>query len=340
MSNRTGSPFRHLPSLAALRVFEAAGRHLSFTNAAAELCVTTSAVSRQIRALEDEIGRPLFVRQPRGLALTKEGAVYFGRVAEALRRLDDASATLRGTGPRLRLRLSVLASFAGNWLVPRLPAFERAHPDIDVAMEATTRYADFARDPVDLAIRFGTGPWEGLASEPLFPLEFYPVCRPDRVRGRPPLRGGGPPIRKPADLARHTWLEEVHIPTAWPLWLAAAGVAGLEPARRLTYDHAQLMLDAAMAGQGIALTSDVIAERPLRERRLVRPFAITATAPWTYHLVMRPDDRRDPAVSAFREWIVAEVATWRRALGSATPRAVKRARASAEAQPPARARRR
>jgi LysR family glycine cleavage system transcriptional activator len=292
-----------LPSLAALRVFEAAGRRLSFTDAAAELCVTTSAVSRQIRALEDELGRPLFERRPRGLALTKDGAAYLVQVADALRRVDDATATLRGKGARRKLRLSVLASFAGNWLLPRLPAFERAHPDVDVALEATTRYADFARDPVDLAIRFGTGPWEGLASEPLFPLEFYPVCRPER--------GRRPALRTPADLARHTWLDEVHIPTAWPLWLAAAGVAGLEPARRLTYDHAQLVLDAAMAGQGIALSSDVIAERAIRERRLVKPFAITATAPWTYHLVMRPDDAKDRAIAAFRAWLVAEVAAWR-----------------------------
>ena len=296
--------FPHLPSLAALRVFEAAARHLSFTNAAAELCVTTSAVSRQIRALEDELGRPLFERHPRGLALTKDGAVYLAQVAEALRRLDDASAAFRGAGARRTLRLSVLASFAGNWLVPRLPAFERAHPDVDVAMEATTRYADFARDPVDLAIRFGTGPWDGVESEPLFPLEFYPVCRPELVDGDPPLR-------TPADLARHTWLEEVHVPQAWPLWLVAAGVAGIEPVRRHTYDHAQLMIDAAMAGQGVALTSDVIAERQLRERRLVKPFAITATAPWTYHLVMRPDGRADPAIAAFRDWILGEMAAWK-----------------------------
>lgn len=297
-------PFQQLPSRAALRVFEAAGRHLSFTTAAAELCVTTSAVSRQIRALEEELGRPLFERRARGLVLTKDGAAYLAQVADALRRLDDASATLRGDGARRTLRLSGLASFAGNWLVPRLPAFERAHPEIDVALEATTRYADFARDPVDAAIRFGTGPWEGLHSVPLFPLEFYVVCRPERVRAEPPLR-------TPADLAQHTWLEEVHIPDAWPLWLAAAGLPDLAPARRLTYDHAQLMLDAAMAGQGVALTSDVIAERALRERRLVRPFAITAPAPWTYHLVMRPDGGADPAVAAFRDWIVAEVAAWR-----------------------------
>lgn len=298
-------PFRHLPSLPALRVFEAAARHLSFTDAAAELCVTTSAVSRQVRALEAEIGRPLFARSARGVALTKAGAAYFVQVGDALRRLEQASADLRGRGGRRTLRLSVLASFAGNWLVPRLPAFERAHPDLDVVMEATTRYADFAREPVDVAIRFGTGPWEGLDAQPLFPLVFYPVCRPERARG--PRR-----LRVPADLARETWLEEVHVPDAWRLWLAAAGVPDVAPARRLTYDHAQLVLDAAIAGQGIALSSDVLAERALRERRLVKPFRVTATAPWTYHVVTRPDDRRDPAVRAFRDWLVAEVAAWRR----------------------------
>ena len=119
----------------------------------------------------------------------------------------------------------MLASFAGNWLVPRLPAFERAHPDIDVAMEATTRYADFARDPVDLAIRFGTGPWDGLASEPLFPLEFYPVCRPRTGVRR---RAAAPHARRPR--ASHLARGGPH-PDAWPLWLAAAGVAGLEPRR-------------------------------------------------------------------------------------------------------------
>jgi LysR family transcriptional regulator, glycine cleavage system transcriptional activator len=299
------SQFRHLPSLPALKVFEAAGRHLSFTDAAAELCVTTSAVSRQVRALETELGRKLFERGARGLTLTRDGAAYLAHVADALRRIDQATQSLRGdgAGAARKLRLSVLASFAGNWLVPRLPAFERAHPGIDVEMEATTRYADFARDPVDVAIRFGTGPWEGLASEPLFPLEFYPVCRPDRVKGDPPLR-------TPADLAHHTWLEEVHVPTAWSLWLAAAGVAGIEPVRRLAYDHAQLMLDAAMAGQGIALTSDVLGERALREHRLVRLFDVRAASPWTYHLVTRPEEREAPHVRAFREWIVGEMAAW------------------------------
>ena len=214
--------YKHLPSLSALRVFEAAGRHESFTLAADELHVTTSAVSRQIRALEDELGLRLFERRPRGIELTKEGAAYLAEVGDALRRLEQASAALRMGGERRVLRLSVLASFAGNWLVPRLPAFERAHPGIDLVMEATTRYADFKREPVDLAIRFGKGRWDGLHAESLLPLEFYPVCRPECVRGDPPLR-------RLADLARHTWLEDIHVPFAWRLWLETAGAPRSSP---------------------------------------------------------------------------------------------------------------
>ena len=292
--------FRHLPSLPALRVFEAAGRLESFTLAADELDVTTSAVSRQIGALERQLGLRLFERLPRGLRLTPEGTHYLAQVGDALRRLEHASAALRGGGTRRTLHLSVLPSFAGNWLVPRLPGFEAAQPDVDVLLEATTRYADFRHEQVDLAIRFGTGSWDGLASEPLLPLEFYPVCRPDRRRA----------LRRPADLARHTWLDEVHVPQAWPSWLAAAGVAGIEPPRRLRYDNAQLMLDAAMAGQGVALATDVLAERYLRERRLAQPVPVRAAIPATYHLVMRPEDRDRPDVRAFRDWIIAEMTVW------------------------------
>lgn len=302
--------FRHLPSLPALRVFEAAGRLSSFTLAAEELHVTTSAVSRQMRALERELGLRLFERLPRGLKLTPDGARYLAQVGDALRRLEHASAALRGGGTRRVLRLSVLPSFAGNWLVPRLPAFEVAHPDVDVLLEATTRYADFRHETVDLAIRFGTGSWDGLVAEALLPLEFYPVCRPDQRRS----------LRRPADLARHTWLEEVHVPDAWPRWLAAAGVAGLEPGRRLQYDHAGLMLDAAMAGQGVALATDVLVERPLRQRRLVQPFDVRVASAATYHLVMRPDDREHGDVRAFRDWIVREMTVWRGAHDGFRPR--------------------
>jgi LysR family glycine cleavage system transcriptional activator len=262
---------RNLRSLQALIFFESAGRHRSLKQAAAELHVTPSAVSRQIRALEGELGVALFRRLHRGIDLTEEGAAYLAEVGTALARLDHATEHLRTRRDTQPLRLSVLQSFAGNWLVPRLPAFEAAHPGIDVRMEATTAYADFSRDPVDLAIRFGRGPWPGLHSEPLVALDFFPVCRPS-------LRNGPAPLRRPADLAGHTWLEEVHVPGAWPAWLDAAGVAGIRPQRTLQYDNAQLMLEAAMAGQGVALATRIIADRYLREGRLIRRSVTVASA--------------------------------------------------------------
>jgi LysR family glycine cleavage system transcriptional activator len=263
-------------------------------------------VSRQIQALEEELGAPLFERRVRGIVLTPAGARFHAEVGEALGRLDRASASLRGADARRPLRLSVLQSFAGNWLVPRIPRFEAAYPGIDVQMEATTAYADFARDPVDLAIRFGRGPWPGLHSEKLVEIRIFPVASPTLVQGDPPLAC-------PRDLARHTWLEETHVPEAWSLWLRAAGVAGLGPARTLRYDNAQLLIDAAAAGQGVALLSDVLVERALAEGRLVRPFPVSVESPSTYHLVGRPEQIDEPRIRAFRSWARAEAEAWQRA---------------------------
>jgi LysR family glycine cleavage system transcriptional activator len=294
---------KYLHSLDALLVFEAAGRHRSFKQAAAELHVTPSAVSRLIGRLEDDLGVRLFRRLHRGLDLTAAGTAYLGEVTAALERLDRAGDALRVQRQTGALRISVLQSFAGNWLVPRLTRFESAHPGIEVRLEATTAYADFRHDDVDLAIRFGRGPWPGLHSEPLLELNFFPVCKPSLSAGRYPLR-------HPKDLAAHTWLEEVHVPEAWPAWLRAAGVEHLEPMRRLHYDNAQLMLEAAMAGQGVALTSRLLAERYLRERRLLKPFQVSARSASTYHLVARPEDLEKPHIRAFRTWIRAEMDAW------------------------------
>jgi LysR family transcriptional regulator, glycine cleavage system transcriptional activator len=293
---------RHIGSLQALVVFEAAGRHRSLKLAAAELHVTPSAVSRQVRALERDLGVPLFRRVIRGIELTDDGAAYLTHISAALADLERATDAVRARTSK-PLRLSVLQSFAGNWLVPRLPRFEAAHPGIDLHMEATTAYADFRRDPIDLAVRFGRGPWPGLHSEPLLALEFFPVCRPG-------LRNGARRLRRPADLAAHTWLEEVHVPDAWPSWLRAAGVETIQPQRTLQYDNAQLMLEAAAAGQGVALASRVIADRYLEERRLVRLFDVSAASALTYHLVARPADLDQPMIRAFRTWLRAEMQAW------------------------------
>jgi LysR family glycine cleavage system transcriptional activator len=302
---------RHLRSLQPLLAFEAAGRHRSFKKAAEEMYLTPSAISRQIGALEEDLGVRLFRRLPRGLELSEAGATYLAEVRQALERLERASDAARGRRAARPLRISVLQAFAGNWLVPRLPRFEAAHPEIDVRLEATTAYADFRHDDVDLAIRYGRPPWPGLHAETLVELQVFPVCRP---------RGPGEaPLRRPQDLAQQTWLESVQVPDAWRVWLEAAGAAHLRPRRRLYYDNAQLVLDAAMAGQGVALVTDLLAERYLREGRLIRPFRTAVASPRTYYLVARAEDLERPQIRAFREWILDEMDAWRTA-SAARPR--------------------
>jgi LysR family glycine cleavage system transcriptional activator len=283
-----------MPRLGALEAFEAAGRLGSFQAAASVLHVTPSAVSRQIQALEGDLGVVLFHRLHRGVRLTEEGALYLHEVQTALSRIARATERLVGEEPEGRLRLSVLPSFAGNWLLPRLRDFEQQHPGVSVEMRATTDYADFERDDVDAAIRFGTGPWAGLYNEPLLELRYYPVCAAE-IATR---------LRAPADLARERLLQETHVPQAWPQWLAEAGVPALEPAERRTFDNAQLVLDAAMAGQGVALSADVLAARYLGDGRLVRPFQHEAVSAATYHFVCRRSDLERGAVRALHRWIV------------------------------------
>lgn len=286
-----------LPRLGALEAFEAAGRLGSFQDAAAELHVTPSAVSRQIRSLEGELGVLLFHRLHRGVRLTDEGCAYLSEVQAALARIGEATSRLVGAAGEARLRLSVLPSFAGNWLLPRLGDLERAHPGLMVEMRATTEYADFERDHVDAAIRFGTGPWPGLWSEALLELRFFPVCSPAVAAG----------LHTPADLAGQRLLHESHVPDSWPEWLAAAGVPGLTGAGARTFDNAQLVLEAALASQGVALSTDILADRYLADGRLVRPFEIDAISPRTYHFVCRRSDLERPLLRAFRDWLVMTI---------------------------------
>jgi len=295
-----------LPPTSSLRAFARAARALSFKRAAAELHLSSSALSRQIQALEEHLGVPLFRRLNPGLELTDEGRRYL-EVAEAvLERLRSARQAL---APQRRpLRVSALESFSESWLVPRLAELERDHPEIPIELEATLRYADFTRDPVDVAIRFGRGPWAGVHSEPLVDLDFFPVCSPG-------LASGDPPLREPADLARHTLIHVAQTPTAWPAWLRAAGVDGIEPRRSVRFDHVGIALSAAESGQGVALSTPILCERRLREGGLCRPFALSARSDETYHFVCREEDLGDPRISALRDWLVERLAA------AAAPRA-------------------
>jgi LysR family glycine cleavage system transcriptional activator len=290
---------RDLPPISSLRAFSRAARTQSFKRAAAELHVSASALSRQIQALEEHLGVRLFQRLNPGLALTEEGRRYLEAADAALAQLEAAQERL---APRARpLRVSALESFSESWLVPNLPDFERAHPELEIELEATLRYADFTRDAVDVAIRFGTGPWPGLHGEPIVDLDFFPVCSPG-------LAAGETAPRRPADLAAHTLIHVAQTPDAWPVWLCAAGVPELAARRQVTYDHVALALAAAESGQGVALSTPILCAQRLRARRLRRLFRVAVRSAATYHFVCRPESLGDPRVTALRDWLVERLA--------------------------------
>ncbi len=288
-----------LPPLDALRAFELAAHTLSFKRAAQELHISPSALSRRIQGLEEHLGVALFKRLNPGLALTPPGVRYLEGVREALAALAGARAALIPMVSQ-PLRVSALESFCANWLVPRLDDFVAAHPGIDLELETTFRYADFDRDEVDVAIRFGTGPWEGLHGEPIADLRFFPVCA-------PALRRGPSPLSEPADLSEHVLIHVAQIPGAWSLWLEHAGLAGLEPRGHVTYDHVEIALRAAEAGQGVALGTRILCSSQLESERVVQPFALEVGAPVTYHLVCKPEALSDSRITALRDWLVASL---------------------------------
>jgi LysR family transcriptional regulator, glycine cleavage system transcriptional activator len=288
---------RELPPTSSLRAFARAARTLSFKRAAQELHVSPSALSRQIQGLEGHLGVALFQRLNPGLALTPDGQRYLRAVDAALAQLEAAQDQFDAHRP---LRVSALESFSESWLVPNLKEFETTHPDVPIELEATLRYADFARDAVDVAIRFGTGPWDGLHSEPLLDLDFFPVCS-------PALAAGDPPLRHPADLAHHTLIHVAQTPGAWTQWLRAVGVA-FDARRNVTYDHVSIALSAAESGQGVAVSTAILCAQRIAAKRLCRPFPETARSEATYHFVCRPESLESPRVTALRDWLVERLA--------------------------------
>ncbi|HLY78601.1 MAG TPA: transcriptional regulator GcvA [Caulobacteraceae bacterium] len=295
---------RPLPSLNALRVFEAAARHLSFLKASEELHVTPGAVSQQIRALEDELGVKLFRRFTRGVLLTDPGQRYARKISQLFDGLTAATRELRRDSPSAELKVSTVASFAARWLIPRLGAFRRAHPKFALSVEADDSVTDFAVDDIDLAIRYGPGGWPDLISELLFREEIFPVCSPKLLEGPVPLK-------TVADLSRHTLLDEETAETysdrIWDFWFDSVGADSEnrpKPGLRFTYAH--MALQAAVAGQGVALGSTVLAADDLALGNLVRPLAESTMSRYAYWFVCPPDAADRPKVKAFREWVTAE----------------------------------
>ena len=292
---------RALPNLNGLRAFEAAARCLSFTRAAGELSVTQAAISHQIKSLESQLGVRLFVRRNRALSLTDEGRDYYPEVQRAFTLLRDATARIARDERSGMFTISTIASFAARWLVPRLGRFIQAHPDIDLRLATTQDLADFSRHDVDAAIRHGRGVYPGLQSTLLMTEELFPVCSPELL--------GRIPLGTPHDLLKHTLLHD-HDVDEWRQWLSAAGVENpvLDTGHGHWFKDSSLLLQAAVAGQGVALGRSVLARDDIEAGRLVRPFDFACPSEYAYYFVCPEASAQRPKVVAFREWLLEEVA--------------------------------
>jgi LysR family glycine cleavage system transcriptional activator len=291
-----------LPSLNGLRAFEAAARHLSFTNAAAELNVTQTAISHQIRRLEEELGIRLFVRQNRALALTPEARDYLPGVRAAFNDLRLATERLQRKDNDHVLTVSTLASLAAKWLLPRLSAFQEAHPGIDVRITTSTALVDFKGGDVDAAIRYGRGHWPGLRADWLTADQLFPVCSPALLTGEKPLR-------RPQDLAHYVLL---HTSGAydddWRLWLTAAGLpASISKQPGLSFDLIFMTVQAAIDGIGVAVGRTTYVEGDIAKGRLVVPFKIALPADAGFYLVSPQAGADKPKLAAFRQWLLASL---------------------------------
>jgi LysR family glycine cleavage system transcriptional activator len=289
----------NLPPLSAIRAFEAAARHGSFTRAAAELGMTQAAVSYQVKLLEDRVGAPLFLRLPKRVALSELGKRLAPPVTEAFQRLEAAFAATRETNEGV-LSVTAIQSFAANWLVPRLGTFQLAHPNIAVRLEASGQVVDFAREEFDLGIRGGQGRWPGLKAHLLIPIEFTPLCSPEFI-----ARSG--PLAAPADLLRLPlldWRDDW-----WRQWFALAGIPNPQPSLPSAIEvDSQVMLGrAAMTGQGVAILTPAYFTAELAAGRLVQPFDLVARSDSSCWLVYPQERQNSPKIRAFRDWILQEV---------------------------------
>ncbi len=277
--------------LNALRAFEAAARHLNLTRAADELCVTQAAVSHQVKALEDHVGRPLFRRTARGLVLTDEGERLAPVVREAFMSIDATLAGLLDDGPAEVLTVGVVGTFAVGFLLERLADFRALHPRIELRMLTNNNKVDLATESLDCAIRFGDGAWRSEAGELLLRAPLTPLCAPALAAT----------LRAPGDLARVPLLRSYRAQD-WPRWLAAAGVAQIV-ARGPLFDASAVMVQAAALGEGVALAPAAMFARELRDGRLVRPFGLEVDLGgyWLTRLLSREPT---PAMVLFRRWML------------------------------------
>ncbi|SCA57105.1 Glycine cleavage system transcriptional activator [Candidatus Terasakiella magnetica] len=295
---------RRLPPLNALRAFEAAARHLSFTRAADELFVTQAAVSHQVKALEEHLGLKLFKRLNRALMLTDEGQHYFPDVRDALDQLDIATNSLLKADSSGVLTVSVMPSFASLWLVPRLQQFTQQHPDIDVRIAAYDSLADFDRDDVDCAIRYGKGKWDNLYVEHIMDDEMFPVCAPHYLERNPS-------VITPNGLQHHTLLHDYAVLSeaeTWAYWLKHANITGVDHTRGPKFSHTHMAMQACLSGEGIALGHSSMISSELQTGRLLRLFNISVSSDMSAYFVCSQNGIERFKIKVFRDWLLSESA--------------------------------
>ena len=293
--------FRRLPPLQTLRAFEAAGRLLSMSQAAAELNLTHGAVSRHVKTLEAHLGVPVFRRLTRRIELTEEGARLHATVARVLAELSQAAEHVRGGDAAPRLTISTGISFASKWLEPRLPRFKARHPEFDVHLDVTDSLVDLCAGQADAALRYGMGLYRNVTSERVMEETVTPVCSPAHLR----RLGGLPPA---AFLERSTLLHEDRMLPDWDQWLLQAGLDGVRPRRGPAFSHGSMLIEAAVRGEGVALGRGVLVKEEIATGRLVAPFPdLQVKAARGYDLVYAPRSRNTPQLHALRDWLRDEV---------------------------------
>lgn len=297
--------------LNALRAFEAAARHQSFSVAATELNVTPAAVGQQVRNLEAWLGIALFSRAASGsarLLLTDAARAALPDIREGFERLSLGLARLKDAGANVELTVTVSPAFASKWLLPRIERFQHAYPDLDVLLDTNSRSVDFQAERIDIGVRYGAGNWPGLNAVHLMDEVIFPVCAPDY----PLLEGGGLPSEA---LSRCTLIHDLSMASyadypTWRMWLDAAGHGHVITGYGLRINNSAAVLQAAIDGQGLALARSVMVKDDLEAGRLIRPFAgrgLDCPLTQAYYVVYRPESGELPKVKAFRDWLLSEV---------------------------------
>jgi LysR family glycine cleavage system transcriptional activator len=295
---------KDLPPLNALRAFEAAGRHLSITRAADELCVTVAAISHQVKTLEEYLEVRLFRRNGNSLFLTDAGQTCLPGLRAGFAELERAVDALRERDLRGALVLSVAPVFATKWLIPRLGAFHAAHPDIDVEISATLGLADFERDGIDAAIRVGRGRYPGLAAHRLFGESVVPMCSPALLKGEHPLTS-------PKNLRHHVllhfdWPSQEQVMPDWATWVRTTGVQGVDATRGPRFTQPDYAMQAAVEGIGVVLGWRSLAHADLDSGRLTIPFDLPLQMDVAFYLVYPEGSEERPKLARFREWLLRQ----------------------------------